>query len=283
MNLEQGDVLESIRAAQTSAEYFGAFRPPLVMGRWFTAEEDLPNAGYTVVLSYNFWTQRMASDPDVVGKSITLSGNPYTVVGVVGREFDVRDFGPAPEVWVPFQLDPNTTDQGHYFQTWGASSPASRSSRRKRGSMASAAAYRERYTVAAMPATSGFSTITLQESLVRQARPTLLVALGAVGFVLLIACANVANLLLDPRDGAAPRAGRARRARRGALAHHAAALDGEPDAVVRGRRARSARRLPRHARAVDREHGRLAAARAGRLAARHGLARRRCSRSCCRS
>ena len=115
MNLEQGDVPEAIAVAQTSAEYFGAYRPPLVMGRWFTAEEDLPNAGYTVVLSYNFWTQRLASDPNVLGKSVTLSGNPYTIVGVVGREFDVRDFGPAPEVWVPFQLDPNTTDQGHYF------------------------------------------------------------------------------------------------------------------------------------------------------------------------
>ena len=201
LNLEQGDVLEAIRAAQTSAEYFGAYRPPLVMGRWFTAEEDLPNAGHTVVLSYNFWTQRMASDPDILGKSITLSGNPYTVVGVVGREFDVRDFGPAPEVWVPFQLDPNTTDQGHYFATVGRLKPGVSLDQAQARLLASAGAYRDRYGVAAMPPTGGFSAITLQEALVRQARPTLLVALGAVGFVLLIACANVANLLLIRATG----------------------------------------------------------------------------------
>jgi predicted permease len=201
LNFEQGDLLEAIRAAQTSAEYFGALRPPLVLGRWFTAEEDLPNAGRTVVLSYNFWAQRLASDPNIVGKSITLSGNPHTIVGVVGREFDVRDFGPAPEVFVPFQLDPNTTDQGHYFVTVGRLKPGVSLEQAQARLMASAAAYRDRYTVAAMPESAGFSAITLQESLVRQARPTLIVALGAVGFVLLIACANVANLLLVRATG----------------------------------------------------------------------------------
>jgi putative ABC transport system permease protein len=201
MNLEQGDEPEAIRVAQTSAEYYGAYRPPLVMGRWYTAEEDLPNAGHTVVLSYNFWVQRLASDPNVLGKSITLSGSPYTIVGVVGREFDVRDIGPAPEVWVPFQLDPNTTDQGHYFATVARLKPGVSLEQAQAKLLASAAAYRERYGLAAMPETGGFSAITLQEALVRQARPTLLVALGAVGFVLLIACANVANLLLIRATG----------------------------------------------------------------------------------
>jgi predicted permease len=201
LNYGQGELLESIGAAQVTAEYFNVLRPPLVMGRWFTAEEDLPNSGYTVVLSHNFWTQRLNSDPDVLGKSITLSGNPYTVVGVVGREFDVRDLGPPPEIWVPFQLDPNTVDQGHFFQNVARLKPGVTLEQAQAQLLASAAAYRERYTVAAMPETAGFSAITLQESLVRQARPTLLVALGAVAFVLLIACANVANLLLIRATG----------------------------------------------------------------------------------
>jgi putative ABC transport system permease protein len=201
MNYGDGDLLQAIAVGQTSAQYYGALRPPLVMGRWFTAEEDLPNAGYTAVISYNFWTQRLASDPNVLGKSITLSGNPHAVVGVVGREFDVRDFGDAPEVWVPFQLDPNTADQGHYFVTVARLKPGVSLEQAQARLMASASAYRDRYTVAAMPETGGFSAIRLQESLVRQARPTLLVALGAVGFVLLIACANVANLLLIRATG----------------------------------------------------------------------------------
>ena len=201
MNLERGDVPEAIAVIQTTSEYFGAYRPPLAMGRWFTAEETLPNGGYIAVLSYNFWTQRLASDPNVLGKSVTLSGNPYTIVGVVGREFDVRDFGTAPEVWVPFQLDPNTADQGHYFFNVARLKLGVTLEQAQAQLKASAAAFRDRYTVAAMAETSGFSVITLQEALVRQARPTLLVALGAVGFVLLIACANVANLLLIRATG----------------------------------------------------------------------------------
>ena len=54
-------------------------------------------------------------DPDVIGKTISLERRPALVIGIVGTAFDFEEFGPNPEVWVPFQLDPNTTDQGHYF------------------------------------------------------------------------------------------------------------------------------------------------------------------------
>ena len=201
LNLD-GDVPESIRAMQSSAEFFRAFKPPLALGRWFSADEDLPNSGRFVVLSHAYWDQRMQSDPDVIGKSISFSGNPYTVVGVVAREFDIREFGgQPPEIYVPFQLDPNTTDQGHYFTNVGRLKPGVTLEQAQARLDASATAYRDRYTVAAMAPTNSFSAITLQESLVRQARPTLLVALGAVGFVLLIACANVANLILIRATG----------------------------------------------------------------------------------
>jgi len=201
LNYGQGELLESIAAGQVSAEYFDVLRPPLVMGRWFTPAEDLPNAGYTVILSYNFWTQRLNSDPDVLGKSITLSGNPYTVVGVVAREFDVRDISPPPEIWVPFQLDPNTVDQGHFFTNVARLKPGVSLEQAQAKLLASSSAFRDRFGLAAMDETEGFTAITLQESLVSEARPALLVALGAVGFVLLIACANVANLLLIRATG----------------------------------------------------------------------------------
>ncbi|HSC13729.1 MAG TPA: ADOP family duplicated permease, partial [Gammaproteobacteria bacterium] len=121
--------------------------------------------------------------------------------GVVDRGFDVRDFSEPPEVWVPFQIDPNTVDQGHYFATVARLKPGVSLEQAQARLMASAAPFRERFGVAAMAENAGFSAVTLQESLVRQARPTLLVALGAVGFVLLIACANVANLLLIRATG----------------------------------------------------------------------------------
>src|SRR4029078_10303151 len=61
-------------------------------------------------------------DPAVLAKSVSWSGDPYTIVGVLG-EFDFEDFGPAPQVWTSFQLDPNTTDQGHFFQAAGRLKP----------------------------------------------------------------------------------------------------------------------------------------------------------------
>ncbi len=200
--------------------------------------------GGTVVLSYNYWTQRLASDPNVLGKSITLSGSPYTIVGVVGREFDVRDLGGEPaEVWVPFQLDPNTTDQGHYFTNVARLKPGVSLEQAQAALMASATAYRDRYTVAAMSQTAGFSTITLTRGArapgaadaARRARRRRLRAADRVR--------ERREPAADPRDGSAPRARVARRARRRALARHAPAVDREPDAVAGGRRTRSRCRL----------------------------------------
>jgi putative ABC transport system permease protein len=194
LNFERGDVLESTPAYQVSAEFFDLFRPRLLAGRAFTPAEDLPNGGRVVVLGESFWRQRLGADPDIVGQSITLSGNPYTVVGIVARDFVFRDFGQA-EIFVPFQLDPNTSDQGHYFFAAGRLKPGVTLEQVQARLAASAAEYRERFPVGLGPK-GGFGAMSFQESIVGRSRSTLLVALGAVAFVLLIACANVANLLL---------------------------------------------------------------------------------------
>jgi putative ABC transport system permease protein len=199
LNFERGDVLESVPAHQVTAEFFDAFRPPLLTGRAFTAAEDLPNAARTVLLTENFWRQRLGADPSVVGQSITLSGNPYTVIGIVARGFDFRDFGGA-DLYVPFQFDPNTKDQGHYFLSAGRLKPGVTLEQAQARLAASAAGYREQFP-AAMGPKSGFSAVSYQEAIVGRSRSTLYVALGAVGFVLLIACANVANLLLIRANG----------------------------------------------------------------------------------
>ena len=177
--------------------FFRCSARPSFRGRTFTAQEDLPHGPKVVVLSHGFWTRRFGADPEqIVGKTISLGGDPYVVVGIVAPGFDFRDFGPAPDVWVPFQLDPNTTDQGHYFQAAGAPEAG-----RHAGAGQGAPARLGRgvspqvpYRAAGTDRASAWSRSAKRWS--GDVRPTLLVLLGAVGLVLLIACANVANLLL---------------------------------------------------------------------------------------
>ncbi len=199
LNYTDGDVPEQLTVANVSEAYFRLFRAPFVEGRGFVPEEDLPGAPKTVVLSYRFWQQRLGGDPDIVGRTISLSGNAHAVLGIVGRDFDNREFGDA-DVWTPFQLDPNTTDQGHYFQTIARLKEGVTLEQAQARLEASAAAYRERFPIA-LQEKQGFSVMAMQDVLVRNARPMLLTLLGAVAFVLLIACANVANLLLVRATG----------------------------------------------------------------------------------
>ena len=195
LNYTAGDVPERITAAQVTEAFFRAFRAPIAQGRTFTPEEDLPQAQQTTLLTWNFWQNRLGGDPDILGKTLSLSGDAYTVIGIVASDFDLREFG-DPDLFVPFGFDPNTTDQGHYFQAVARLVPGATLERAQERLDASADAYRERFPNAMGP-NSGFTVRSLQESMVGPAaRRTLWMLLGAVGFVLLIACANVANLLL---------------------------------------------------------------------------------------
>lgn len=190
-----GDVAEQLHDQQVSADYFKLFGAPIMRGRGFSREEDLPNGGKVALISYNLWTRQFATDPNVLGKTIPLSGDPYTIIGVVGPSFDLREFGPAPDVWTPFQLDPNTTDQNHYFNALGRLRPGVTLDEARAEIQKSTADFRRKFPDV-LRSSNGFTLKPLREALVQNVRQTLLVLLGAVGFVLLIACANVANLLL---------------------------------------------------------------------------------------
>ncbi len=148
-----------------------------------------------MVLSYAFWNRRFAGDPQIIGKTISLGGDPHVVIGILNPNFDFRDFGPAPEVWVPFQLDPHPTDQGHYFTAAGRLKPGITLDQARARLKLSAEDFRRKYP-RVLNDNQGFSVDPIRDAMVRNVRSSLLVLIGAVSFVLLIACANVANLLL---------------------------------------------------------------------------------------
>jgi putative ABC transport system permease protein len=200
VNYTSGGFPEQLRASQVSESYFRLFGPPIGRGRTFTAEEDRPGGERVAVLSHGLWVRRFGSDPAVIGTTISLSGDRYTVIGIIGPQFDVAEFGPPPELWIPFQLDPNTTDQGHYFQVAGRLKAGVPLEQAKARLALSGAEYNRKYPNALGP-NQGFSVEPLRDAVVGDVRTTLRILLGAVAFVLLIACANVASLLLARAAG----------------------------------------------------------------------------------
>jgi putative ABC transport system permease protein len=191
---------EQLDSARVSADFFTLTRAPFAAGRPFTADEDVPNGPRVTVLSRSLWERRFDADPGIVGRAISLGGEPFTVVGVLG-DFDFREFGPSPQIWTLFQFDPNTTDQGHYFQAMGRLVPGVTIEQADARLAVSTEAYRERFPGALNPQVR-YGVRPIRDVLVgNQTRQSLLIYGGAVSFVLLIACANVANLLLVRATG----------------------------------------------------------------------------------
>jgi predicted permease len=211
VNLTGGGAPEQIPTLQVSAAFFRLCGADPLHGRVFTAADDMPGAAKTVVLTFAFWQRRFGGDPGVIGGRITLNGASHEVIGVMRPEFakdhiaehaalsgDI-EIDPVPDVYLPLQLDPNSTDSGHFFNVAG---------RLKAGvSLRVAddrlrASYEEyRRTQPNISPDAGFGLQRLQDVLVGGIRRPLMILLGAVGLVLLIACANVANLLLARAAG----------------------------------------------------------------------------------
>ncbi len=192
-----GAVPEQIHGLHVTQDYFRLFGAPIMLGRTFTAQEDSPNGGKVVVLSYGLWQRKFGGNPQIVGSAISLGNEPYTVVGVLGKDFDTD---PVADVWLPFQFDPNSQDQAHYFQGAARLKPGITLAQANAQLKVAGDQFRRRYPDEFGPQ-DGFAVQPLRDSIVSDVRKSLLVLVGAVSFVLLIACANVANLLLVRATG----------------------------------------------------------------------------------
>ena len=191
-----------------------------------------------------FGSANLAAIPNIIGTALSLGNEPYTIVGVLGKSF-VSD--PEADIWLPFQFDPNSTNQGHYFQAAGRLKPGVTLAQANALMKVAADQFRRRYPDGSDP-TRDFAVEPLRDTIVGDARKSLLVMLGAVSLVLLIACANVANLLLGPRYRAQAGIRHPRRPGRRPCAHHPPVAHRERAALRHRRHPRPAARLRRRAR-----------------------------------
>jgi predicted permease len=191
-----GAVPEQVHGLHVSEAYFRLFGAPVILGRTFTPQEDSPNGGHVVVISYGLWQRKFGGNPKIVGTALSLGNEPYTILGVIGQQFPAD---PPADIWLPFQIDPNSTNQGHYFMAAARLKPGVSLAQANAQLKLAYGEFKRRWTLA--DPKSSFGVQPLRDSIVADARSSLFVLLGAVGFVLLIACANVANLLLVRATG----------------------------------------------------------------------------------
>ena len=194
VNLTEGDKPERLEVATVSPELFVALDAHAALGRTFAPEEEQEGKDKVVILTHGFWKRRFASDPAVINRTLMLNGEPRTIVGVMPQDFN---FPPTEyDILRPFTItDTERQERGsHYVRMLGRLKPgvSFEQADAELGAIASrlTAQYPE------YNSNRTFAVESLQASYVRGPRPGLLVLLGAACFVLLLACANVANLLL---------------------------------------------------------------------------------------
>ena len=197
MNLGTSIPPDQIKSTHVSSEYFHVFGVTPVLGRTFSAEEDLPKGPNAVVISYALWQSRFGGDRAIIGRTLLLNGAPYPVIGVLPP-----DFRPDPEAdaLLPIQADPSSTNQGHFLNVAGRLKPGITLAAAQAQMKAAGEQFRRANPKWMDPAES-VAVVPMRDALVGDVRTALLVLAGAVALVLLIACANVANLLLARAAG----------------------------------------------------------------------------------
>lgn len=195
---------ERIDGVQASADFFSVLGVQPALGRTFTHEEDQPGKSQVVVISNNLWGRRFGSDPNIINKVITLDGQSYTVIGVMPKGFEFPQgatmppglqFPAKPELWTPIAFNnERLRDRSNFSLAAIGRLKSGVSLQQARADMSGIAEKIDQQ----FRRSSGFDTtlVEMREQVVGDMRFALIVLMGAVGAVLLIACSNVANLLL---------------------------------------------------------------------------------------
>jgi putative ABC transport system permease protein len=194
------DSAERVKSGVVSANFFNVLGVRPLLGRTFVAGDDSPNADAVIVLSYNYWRRR-GGDPDIVGKVFQMNDRPHTVIGVLAP---IPQYPEENDIYLPISACPARSsarvigDRGmHMMTVFGRMRPgAALSTAQADLGMVASQIAQHNPDFYAKEDGYGLLAAPLKQDLTRRARSTLLVLLGAAGFVLLIACANVANLLL---------------------------------------------------------------------------------------
>ncbi len=190
--LGTGEPPIQIKSLHVSQGFFRVFGGEPALGRIFDRVEDLPGGPGPAILAYRIWQSRFGGDAGILGRTIRLNKRPFTVVGVMGKGFESD---PPADAWLPLQADPNSTNQGNYLFAAARLKPGVDLSQARANMRVIAERFRKA-NPKWMNEGESVAVIPMREFMVEDVRPALLILLGAVGLVLLIACANVANLLL---------------------------------------------------------------------------------------
>ena len=197
MNVSDGEQPERVNTALVTANMFSVLGVRPALGQTFTAEQDVPNAEPVIVISDELWRRTFGADPKVIGRQVQVQGRARTVVGVMPPGFDLHDA--KAQIWAPLQLNPTGTNRGsHQLYLVGRLAPKVTPEQAQGELQSMLRQWSEWWPNAHVPndSTHRLQMEPLKDEVVGSVRRALWVLQGAVALVLLIACANVANLLL---------------------------------------------------------------------------------------
>lgn len=186
---------EQVWGVHSSGNFFRLLGVAPALGRDFTAEEEQPGHEQVVIISYGLWQRHYGGDPAIINRSMLIDDKPYTIIGVLPKDFTLWGNTRQLDLWMPFAFDRAQNDrENHSVIVFGRLRKGVKLPQAQAEMETIIARLKKQYPT--VDPENGVHVVRFRDDLSRTLKPALLVLLGAVGFVLLIACSNVANLML---------------------------------------------------------------------------------------